>query len=94
MRGIPASTDDAAIIEAIIAMARSLRLKVVAEGVETHAALALLTVMGCDMVQGFLISRPIPLDALIAFLAEDGNRRASLETRLSFSRLATAWKRG
>jgi hypothetical protein len=46
------------------------------------------------MVQGFLISRPIPLDALIAFLAEDGNRRASLETRLSFSRLATAWKRG
>jgi len=91
---LTSSNRDPLIVRSTIDLAHALDMEVVAEGVETHAALALLTVMGCDMVQGFLISRPIPLDALIAFLAEDGNRRASLETRLSFSRLATAWKRG
>ncbi|MGJ3625831.1 EAL domain-containing protein [Sphingomonas sp. MMS24-JH45] len=69
-------------------------MEVVAEGVETHAALALLTVMGCDMVQGFLISRPIPRDALVTFLSEDANRHTTMESRLSFSRLASGWKRG
>lgn len=90
---LTSSNRDPLIVRSTIDLAHALDMEVVAEGVETHAALALLTVMGCDMVQGFLISRPIPRDALIAFLAEDGNRRASLETRLSFSRLATAWKR-
>ncbi|MGJ3629990.1 hypothetical protein AB5I41_30235 [Sphingomonas sp. MMS24-JH45] len=50
---------------------------------ETHAALALLTVMGCDMVQGFLISRPIPRDALVTFLSEDANRHTTMKSRLS-----------
>jgi EAL domain-containing protein (putative c-di-GMP-specific phosphodiesterase class I) len=91
---LTSSNRDPLIVRSTIDLAHALDMEVVAEGVETHAALALLTVMGCDMVQGFLISRPISRDALVTFLAEDGNRRASLETRLSFSRLATAWKRG
>ena len=90
---LTSSNRDPLIVRSTIDLAHALDMEVVAEGVETHAALALLTVMGCDMVQGFLISRPITRDALVAFLSEDGNRRASLETRLSFSRLATAWKR-
>jgi EAL domain-containing protein (putative c-di-GMP-specific phosphodiesterase class I) len=58
------------IVRSTIDLAHALEMEVVAEGVETHAALALLTVMGCDMVQGFLISRPIALDALVIYLNE------------------------
>lgn len=90
---LTSSHRDPLIVRSTIDLAHALDMEVVAEGVETHAALALLTVMGCDMVQGFLISRPVPRDALVAFLREDGNHRTSLETRLSFSRLASAWKR-
>ena len=90
---LTSSHRDPLIVRSTIDLAHALDMEVVAEGVETHAALALLTVMGCDMVQGFLISRPVPRDALVAFLREEGNHRASQETRLSFSRLASAWKR-
>ena len=50
---------DAAITEAIIALARGLGLRVVAEGVETHAQLNIIRELDCDLVQGFLFSRPI-----------------------------------
>ncbi|KQT32933.1 hypothetical protein ASG29_10390 [Sphingomonas sp. Leaf412] len=90
---LTSSNRDPLIVRSTIDLAHALDMEVVAEGVETHAALALLTVMGCDMVQGFLISRPVPLPALIVFLGEDGNRRATMDTRASFSRLASAWKR-
>jgi diguanylate cyclase (GGDEF)-like protein len=53
---------DAAIVRAIIAMARSLDVKTVAEGVETESQLALLKSEGCDLIQGFLLSRPISGD--------------------------------
>jgi diguanylate cyclase (GGDEF)-like protein/PAS domain S-box-containing protein len=53
--------DDAALVAAILAMADSLKLKVVAEGVETADQLTLLRSRGCDMVQGFFFSRPLPL---------------------------------
>ena len=52
--------DDAAICSAIIAMAHSLNMKVVAEGVETQAQLNYLSCEGCDVIQGFFISKPIP----------------------------------
>jgi EAL domain-containing protein (putative c-di-GMP-specific phosphodiesterase class I) len=52
--------EDQALVTAIIAMAHALGLKVVAEGVENRAQLNLLATKQCDMVQGFLFSRPEP----------------------------------
>ena len=56
----PHSVDDVAIVTAIIQMGRSLQLQVLAEGVETAEQQALLTHLGCDLVQGFGLSRPLP----------------------------------
>ena len=55
------SAADRAIVSAIIAMARGLSLRVVAEGVETQAELAFLKTAGCEEVQGFLMGRPAPV---------------------------------
>ncbi|RUQ36215.1 MAG: EAL domain-containing protein [Candidatus Competibacteraceae bacterium] len=60
VRGIPDDFDDAAIATAIIQMGKSLRLSVVAEGVETEAQLHFLRQQGCDIAQGFYFSRPLP----------------------------------
>ena len=60
IRDIPHSTDDMAISKAIIAMGRSLDLKVLAEGVETPEHLAFLQDNGCDYYQGYFCSKPLP----------------------------------
>lgn len=60
--------DAAAIVEAIIAMAHKLRLRVLAEGVETAAQHDRLQALGCDEVQGFLHGRPMAVDACEAWL--------------------------
>ena len=57
--------EDAAITRAIIEMAHSLNMWVVAEGVETDQHLEILRLMGCDSIQGFLISKPVPEQELI-----------------------------
>ena len=57
---IPASQDDMEITSAVIAMAHNLKLKVVAEGIETAAQLSFLRRQQCDIGQGFLFDRPIP----------------------------------
>lgn len=53
-----------AIIEAILALAKSLQLQVVAEGIETASQLAFMTSRGCDYCQGFYFSKPLPASAL------------------------------
>jgi diguanylate cyclase (GGDEF)-like protein len=58
VKDVPGDPDDSAITRAIIALARVLKRGVIAEGVETHEQLAFLAEMGCEEVQGFLISRP------------------------------------
>jgi EAL domain-containing protein (putative c-di-GMP-specific phosphodiesterase class I) len=57
--GLPSNENDASITKAIITMAHSLGLKVVAEGVETEQQLRFLAENGCDQAQGFLFSRPV-----------------------------------
>ena len=71
VRDIMTDSDDAAITVAIIALSRSLRLKVLAEGVETAEQLASLRHHGCDEIQGFLYARPMPGDALVAWLRKE-----------------------
>lgn len=66
--GLGDGTEDAAIIQAIISMAHSLGLKVVAEGVENQSQLEFLRSHGCDEVQGYLISRPIEATAMAGIL--------------------------
>ncbi len=56
--------DDFRIVSAITAMACSLGLKIVAEGVETEAQMQMLSQLGCTTLQGYLIGRPAPLDSL------------------------------
>jgi diguanylate cyclase (GGDEF)-like protein len=70
---IAGMTDDAGktgIVSTIISLAQSLRLKVVAEGVETEDQAQLLRLLRCDQIQGFLISRPIPEQEIESLLRE------------------------
>ncbi len=76
IRDIPDDQDNAAIATAIIAMAHSLNLKVVAEGVETREQLAFLANLGCDEVQGYLFSQALPADQIEAYLRKEERRSA------------------
>ena len=71
------SQRDALLVRSTIDLAHSLGMKVTAEGVETPTALSLLAGMGCDIAQGFLIARPMPLKELLMFLGQEeaGKRR-------------------
>jgi EAL domain-containing protein (putative c-di-GMP-specific phosphodiesterase class I) len=74
IREIAIHPDDAAITTAIIAMGHALGLRVIAEGVETEAHLALLQKQGCDEVQGYLVGRPVPSDRFVDHLARKRSR--------------------
>lgn len=66
--GLGTDADDDAIVGAVLGLGRALGLRVVAEGVETPAQLERLTALGCDAAQGFLVSRPVPADAVPALV--------------------------
>jgi diguanylate cyclase (GGDEF)-like protein/PAS domain S-box-containing protein len=68
---LPENQEDAAIANAIIAMAHTLKLRVVAEGVETAEQLDLLRQLGCDEIQGYYCSRPLSAGAFEALLRLD-----------------------
>ena len=82
VRDITMDADDAAIVNAIISLAHNLRLTVIAEGVETEAQLDYLRRQGCDEIQGYYFSRPIPCDAFEALL-RSGVGLTNFQTLLS-----------
>jgi len=69
VRDLPDDPDDAAITKAVIRLAHSLNLKVVAEGVENMAQLRELELYDCDEIQGYYVSRPLPAHDCAALLA-------------------------
>ncbi len=79
VRDIIRNRDDAAIAVAIITLAHSMDLEVVAEGVETLEQLEYLQGQGCDLIQGYLCSRPIPFDELTAFDEIDPQLKSFLQ---------------
>lgn len=88
---LTSSNRDPLIVRSTIDLAHALEMEVTAEGVETPAALALLSVMGCDMIQGYLISRPIEIGAFRQFLRDHKDAALVDSARASFR--ATAFRR-
>src|SRR3569623_1263897 len=69
IRDIPGDAEDAAIAHAIIMMGQSLKLELIAEGVETAVQQAFLQSCGCHLMQGYLFSKPLPVEEMDALLA-------------------------
>ena len=76
-RNLTANSSEMALSEAIIVMAHKLGLKVIAEGVETEQQRALLVEAGCDYLQGYLFSKPLPAEQFEAFLEAATDRKIS-----------------
>lgn len=71
-------SNDESIIRAIVAMSKGLGLSTIAEGVETEQQRALLSTIGCDLMQGYLYSRPVPAEEAEAYLARAADQLANL----------------
>jgi len=67
--GLAEGQRDALLVKSTIDLAHALGMKVTAEGVETAEALAMLSIMGCDVAQGYYVARPLRLEVLLEFLA-------------------------
>jgi diguanylate cyclase (GGDEF)-like protein len=70
--GIVDSTEDEAIVTAVLSMGRALGVHVVAEGVETEEQAARLRTLGCELAQGYLFSRPLSAESALELLASSG----------------------
>jgi diguanylate cyclase (GGDEF)-like protein len=65
------------VVQTMISLAHSLRLKVVAEGVETQEQAKLLHLLHCDQIQGYLVSKPLPFEQVSTLIASEATRHAS-----------------
>ncbi len=79
--GVPGDADDAAIVSAVVRMAHSLKLRVVAEGVENGRQLRFLARHGCEEVQGFLLGEAMPAAELLQELARRRPRTVAARAR-------------
>ena len=81
VKALTAESDTRVIVHAIIDMAAGLRMKTLAEGVECEAEMAALHEEGCSEVQGYLVSRPLRVEAIGPFLADwEASQRTAAET--------------
>jgi EAL domain-containing protein (putative c-di-GMP-specific phosphodiesterase class I) len=85
--GLADSHRDPLIVRAAIDLAHAMEMKVTAEGVDDPMSLSLLRVMGCDMLQGYFISRPVPVPKLVTFLESE-------KAHLSAPQGPRAWPKG
>ena len=83
-----ATGDNLSICSAIVALAHSLKLNVIAEGVETSEHYELLRKLGCDEMQGYYFCRPIPADEVSSFMLEHADRVSRLRDKASGERHA------
>ena len=74
VQDVTSNPDSAAVTDAIIALAKSLRLNITAEGVETQEQLDYLQQRGCHEGQGFYFSRPVPGDAIAQMLKKNSSQ--------------------
>jgi EAL domain-containing protein (putative c-di-GMP-specific phosphodiesterase class I) len=81
VNGITTNVNDASITRAIISMAHSLKMSVVAEGVETEAQLSTLIAGKCETVQGYLIGKPVPCEAALLQLSSGWKVSSALLSR-------------
>jgi EAL domain-containing protein (putative c-di-GMP-specific phosphodiesterase class I) len=72
-----ADASDALIVHSVVDLGHNLGLTIVAEGVETAAALTSLADYGCDIAQGYHLSRPVPIDAFNTWRQEQASRRSA-----------------
>ena len=78
IKDLPEDSNSAAIVAGIIALGHSLKLKIVAEGVETDEQRQFLKQEGCDVVQGYFISKPLPTDVLVEWILEEQDQGGHL----------------
>ncbi|MRV71850.1 EAL domain-containing protein [Duganella sp. FT92W] len=81
VRNLEYSSDDLVLCEAMIMMAHKLGLKVIAEGVESKAQHAMLKSAGCDFIQGYLCSRPLPITQFEALLGQAAPAAPAMKLR-------------
>ena len=67
---ITTSDDDAMIVKAVVTLAQNLNLEVIAEGIEITEHLDFLNDLGCDLAQGYLISRPAPEEEVVDYFGD------------------------
>lgn len=76
--GVENGSGSATVISAVVGLARAMKMKVVAEGVETGEQLSRLKEMGCDLAQGYHFARPLPVEEASAYLLNSGSGRDNI----------------
>jgi len=82
IKELPNSNHDQALCEAIIVMAKKMKIQVIAEGIETLEQYQLLKQMGCDYTQGYYHAKPLPAQALVQWVRQNNSIAQTLDHRL------------